>query len=76
MELFPVVVAILGDFGFQKTAMTAAFSLDFLSRKNEPSGEGFIRDAQHFVHVAEGDGGVEIGLAGGDALGFQILKGF
>jgi hypothetical protein len=75
-EFFSVVIAFLGDFGFQKAAMTAAFRLDFFGLENEPDGWRFVRYAQHFVKVAKGDGGIEIGLAGGDAFGFQLLKGF
>jgi hypothetical protein len=79
-ESFSVVVAVLGDFGFQKAAMAAAFSLDFFGLENEP-GRGADRCrivwfAQHFVQVVQSDGGVEIGLAGGDALGFHVLQGF
>jgi hypothetical protein len=74
-EFFAVVIAILGDFGFQKTAMTAAFGLDFFRRKNEPGGRTFARHAQHFVQVVLFAGGVEIGLPGGNAFGEQIIKG-
>jgi hypothetical protein len=74
-ESFAVVVAVLGDFGLEDTAMALAFGLDFFSRENEPGGRGFGRDAQHLVEVALFAGGVESGLARSDALGFEILKG-
>jgi hypothetical protein len=35
-EFLSVVVAIVGDFGFLKAAVTVAFGLDFFARKNEP----------------------------------------
>jgi hypothetical protein len=37
-ELLAVVVAFLGDFGFQEAAMAAAFVLDFFGLENEPGG--------------------------------------
>jgi hypothetical protein len=37
-ESVRVVIAILGYFGFQKAAITAAFGLDFLKLENEPGG--------------------------------------
>ena len=37
-EFFAVVVAVLGDFGLEETAMTAAFGVDFFGRENEPGG--------------------------------------
>ena len=43
--------------------------------KTKPAAEGIERHALHFVQVVEGAGGVESGLAGGDALGFHVLKG-
>src|ERR1039458_1193970 len=74
-EFFAVVIAILGDFGFEEEAMTAAFGLDFFGRENEPGGRRFVGDAEHLVEVALFAGAIEIGLAGGEAFGFQILTG-
>jgi len=37
---------------------------------------GGVGDIQHFVQVVQGYGGIEIGLAGGDAFGFHLLQGF
>ena len=75
-EFFGVVVAVLGDFGFQKAAVTAAFCLDFFGAENKAGRlEGSNWYALHLVQVVEGAGGVESGLAGGDALGFHVLKG-
>jgi hypothetical protein len=44
--------------------------------KTNPDVTGSDRNAQHFVQVAEGDGGVEIGLAGGDAFGSHLVQEF
>jgi hypothetical protein len=76
VELRPVVMAFLGDFGFQKKALTAVFGLDFFGLENEPVCLRFGWYTLHFVEVVQGDGGVEIGLAGGDAPGFHVLQGF
>jgi hypothetical protein len=35
-ELFSVIVAFFGDFGFEKAALAAGFGFDLLGRKNEP----------------------------------------
>jgi hypothetical protein len=79
-EFFAVVTTIVGDFGLKETAMAAAFGVDFFGLENEP-GRGpdrcrVVWFAQHFVEIAEGDGGVEVGLAGGCALGLHVLEGF
>jgi hypothetical protein len=68
-------MALLGDFGFEKAADTAGFCFDFFGRKNEAGCGGLVRLAQHFVHVLLGYGGVEGGLAGGCAFGFQVFEG-
>ena len=75
-EFFAVVIAILGDFGFEEEAMTAAFGLDFFGRENEPGGCRLVLQGQHFVQVVLFAGGIEVGLAGGDALGFRVFQGF
>ena len=67
-ELFAVVIAILGDFGIQKETLTAAFGVDFFGRKNEPGRHWLWWPALHFVQVADGDSGVELGLPVGDAF--------
>jgi hypothetical protein len=48
-EFFPVVMAFLGDFGFEE--MAAAFGLDFFGSENEPGRRRFAGQAKHFVQV-------------------------
>jgi hypothetical protein len=65
-ESFTVVTAFPRDFGFKKAAEAAGFGHDFLRRKNEPICccvvSYRVRLAQHFVHVVERYGRIEIGL--------------
>jgi hypothetical protein len=58
-ESFAVVIAFLGDFGFLKTAMTAAFCLDFYRLGNEPACCRFGWHAMHLVEVVQCDGGFQ-----------------
>src|SRR5580658_7388494 len=76
-ELFSVIFAFFGDFGFEKAALAAGFGLDIFGCKNEPICWRFIccraRYTQHFVRVVLGYGCVESGLAVGCALGFEVF---
>ena len=68
-ESFAIVLALLGDPGFEKEATATGFGIDFVGRKNKPIccrfGTVRARRAQHFIHVVDGYGGVESGLAVG-----------
>jgi hypothetical protein len=78
-EIFAVVVAFPGDFGFEEAAMAAGFGFDFFVRKNEPICWRVVcrrvRLPQHFVHIVLGEGGGESGLAVGCVSGFHVFEG-
>jgi hypothetical protein len=73
-----VVEEFFGVLGVGDAVLAVGFGFDFGGRKNELFGDWFgvlfVWFAFHFLEVALGYGGVELGLAGGSALGLEFLE--